>query len=443
MVGVPHSNGCRACIQRHIKCDQTRPECRHCQTRAIRCPGYRRILRFYHFTPREDEFTDASALENSVARPTMDEAVAPNLIFEALDIQLKENFVSMIDVTFPVTYATFCRRVNPNWVSFVHHHSKAQPIALTLSFRCLSTWYLAVRHQDQEKIHASRHMYNRALRCLADLLRHPTTITSDSTLACAILLGVYEMWDGISATSWVIHARGIKTLFQLRGPEAHLDGFGRTLFTTYRSFLVVDAFQHNETCFLADPDWREMTSHALGVEERDGKGSCLGDVTENLFNEIILCPGFHKQTRDLISHGGSESSRDTLISEMRRSQSVLRRLHHELILVQNDPDKAQPSPNRGEVEAPFPAHFVPPITRFNLKGVDSALALLHQLLALLDADRRRTSSLHEGYSAGVENPWGAVALRLPGPIEDDGKVGKKPHDWLDHIAMTMGVLSIT
>ncbi|GAB1214391.1 hypothetical protein ATERTT37_003553 [Aspergillus terreus] len=301
----------------------------------------------------------------------MDETVAPNLVAESLHLQLREAFGDLISATFPLTFATFSRRVDPDWKVFVQRHAKTQPVAITLSVRCLTTWYLALRHQDQDKITASRHMYSRALRSLAGLLRNPATITSDTTLACAMALAVYEMWDGVSPNSWLVHSRGVRALFRLRGPDAHLDGFGRTLFTTYRSFLVADALIHQEPCFMAETSWRQMVLAALAREEREGKASRLVDVTEKLFSEIVLCPGFLKQTRDIIAQATLEPSTETLMSEIRRSQSILKRLRQTLTLGQIQEE--------GRVDSPIGADFVQPITRLSLEGADSALALLNQL----------------------------------------------------------------
>lgn len=369
-----------------------------------------------------------------MARPTMDETVAPNLVAESLHLQLREAFGDLISATFPLTFATFSRRVHPDWKVFVQRHAKTQPVAITLSVRCLTTWYLALRHQDQDKINASRHMYSRALRSLAGLLRNPATITSDTTLACAMALAVYEMWDGVGPNSWLVHSRGVRALFRLRGPDAHLDGFGRTLFTTYRSFLVADALIHQEPCFMAETGWRQMVLEALAREEREGKASRLVDVTEKLFSEIVLCPGFLKQTRDIIAQATLEPSTDTLMSEIRRSQSILKRLQQTLTLGQIQEE--------GRVDSPIGADFVQPITRLSLEGADSALALLNQLLVILDTHKNQSLDPESKMGLSGENPWmkplAPRTMLLPAGRHTESKLD----DRLDRIVMTMGLCAI-
>ncbi|KAL5364412.1 hypothetical protein BJX96DRAFT_168251 [Aspergillus floccosus] len=369
----------------------------------------------------------------------MDEAVAPNLVTESLHLQLREAFGDLVAAMFPVTFATFSRRVDPDWKVFVQRHAKTQPVAITLSVRCLTTWYLAVRHQDQDKISASRHMYNRALRSLAGLLRNPATITSDTTLACAMTLAVYEMWDGVGPNSWLVHSRGVGALFRLRGPGAHLDGFGRTLFTTYRSFLVADALIHQEPCFMADAGWRQMVLEALAREEREGNASRLVDVTEKLFSEIVLCPGLLKQTRDMIARATLEPSTYMLMSEIRRSQSILKRLRQTLTLGQMEDQWIQ---EEGRVHSPIGADFVEPITRLSLEGADSALALLNQLLVILDTHKNQCLDPESKMGLSAENPWRKPLTQRAMLLPAGRHTEKKLDDRLDRIVMTMGLCAI-
>ncbi|KAI9738717.1 MAG: hypothetical protein M1834_008222 [Cirrosporium novae-zelandiae] len=52
MVGVSRSNGCKACVQRRIKCDRTQPTCKRCKKRGLQCPGYGFGLRFQDEGPK-------------------------------------------------------------------------------------------------------------------------------------------------------------------------------------------------------------------------------------------------------------------------------------------------------------------------------------------------------------------------------------------------------
>ncbi|KAI1615182.1 hypothetical protein EDD36DRAFT_485477 [Exophiala viscosa] len=47
MVGIPRSKGCRICVQRRVKCDQTRPTCKNCLKGNRPCPGYDTDLKIH------------------------------------------------------------------------------------------------------------------------------------------------------------------------------------------------------------------------------------------------------------------------------------------------------------------------------------------------------------------------------------------------------------
>ncbi|KAE8154302.1 hypothetical protein BDV25DRAFT_147904 [Aspergillus avenaceus] len=445
MVGVPRSTGCRACLQRRVKCDQARPQCLRCQKRKIPCPGYKKRFRFYHQTTIPEHCSEIAPYSNDVkqaqviVRPKLDETFAPNLRTAAIDLQLRSVFSDVVAATFPALYAAFERRVALTWVDFVRHDVVARCKNVTWGVRSLNTWYLARRHQDFNMLQVSRHMYNHALRCLVQSLRNPATVKSDTTLATAMVLGVYEMLDGVGPNSWVVHSRGIGALLRLRGPNAHLSGFGRTMFTTYRTFLIAEAFTCQEPCFLEQPEWRKMSLEALKADECEDPTSRLVEITENTFMEVVLCPGYMKRTHELIAGKAPESTRASLVAEIRRSRDILRGLQQRLAAVLEFRLNSKASAKRTAAEGLIREQFVPTISDTCLRGMDSALALLDQLLVLLAANTIHLLGTGEGLSA--VNPWcTATSQTIPEPSENPDQT--RPMDWLDQLALSMGTLAL-
>ncbi|KAF7589564.1 hypothetical protein BBP40_004143 [Aspergillus hancockii] len=352
----------------------------------------------------------------SLHRPQSDQSFAPNLTATALDVQLKEVFSDVVDAVFPNLYAAFSARVDLTWVDFVRHHSAAQSAAVNWGIRSLNTWFLARRHQDHDKLQASRHMYNRALRNLVHSLHDPKTVKSDATLAAAMALGVYEMLDGVGPNSWLVHSRGIGALFKLRGADAHRSGFGRTMYTTYRAFLVAEAFVCQEACFLEGKEWRTMNKETLMTEEREGKGSRLGEITENAFGEALLCPGYLVRTREVITGKGTEASRDSLVDEIQRSKDTLQDLQRRLASLLELSMNGRPVQTKTAV---ISEKFVHKISQSTLQGMDSALALLDQLLVLLAANKIRLLGAGDCLPDAA-SPWNAVAVRqVPEPLAQE------------------------
>ncbi|KKK15202.1 hypothetical protein P175DRAFT_0495392 [Aspergillus ochraceoroseus IBT 24754] len=46
MPGVPSNKACERCKKRHLKCDETRPQCQRCTTAGVECPGYVQTRKF-------------------------------------------------------------------------------------------------------------------------------------------------------------------------------------------------------------------------------------------------------------------------------------------------------------------------------------------------------------------------------------------------------------
>ncbi|KAI9370122.1 hypothetical protein BJX61DRAFT_109097 [Aspergillus egyptiacus] len=447
MVGVPRSTSCRECLQRRVKCDRARPECARCLARGLRCPGYHRGLKFYNRTTPQGDFTDAREFDRLqeakdrgsvlaiVGRPSIDENIAPGLAGRALDSQTKQVFEYVVMATFPLTFCSFAPRVEPNWVDFIRHHQAAQSAPIEKAIRCLNGWYLGVKNKDQEVIDKTRYMYGGALRCLAGLVEDPRTRASDITLATAIILTVFEMIDPVTPRSWLLHSRGVAALFQLRGAWAHHSGLARTLFVTIRSFLIADAFLRQEPSFLEKPEWRAANKEATILEERAGKGSWLNEIIERAFNEISLGPGFLSRTTAILREGSVDASRDELMSRIQDSRSILQNLQRQLTSASGSeakPDVEVPSPDG----TPLNEQGCYTILGRWLQALCSGLALLDQLLVLLEADKKREPGRTTDTWAGKTSVSSAV-MEAPFSAED------RPLDWLDDVALSMGTLAIS
>jgi hypothetical protein len=73
-----------------------------------------------------------------------------------------------------------------------------------------------------------------------------------------------------------------------------------------------------------------------------------------------------------------------------------------------------------------------------LQGLCSGLALLDQLLVLLEADKKRA-----GQGRVSEIAWGEEIPTTSETIEGPFSAPDRPLDWLDQISMSMGTLAIS
>lgn len=93
------------------------------------------------------------------------------------------------------------------------------------------------------------------------------------------------MYD-VTGDGWVKHILyGTSKILQLRGPDAHLIGSGRSFFLTIRVFEICRALIYAEPTFLADRDWVDLMKHIWD----DKDGSQEWHPKEGLFDLMIAC----------------------------------------------------------------------------------------------------------------------------------------------------------
>ncbi|OJJ05860.1 hypothetical protein ASPVEDRAFT_75104 [Aspergillus versicolor CBS 583.65] len=438
MVGVPRSQGCVRCIGRKIKCDMTRPQCRRCLSQGIACPGYDRGLKF------QDQTQSLTRKYGRVSRSSMDEAFAPNLTLEALNVQTKVSFQHWLDDHFPSYAKSMDSRADVNWMDFIRTRWSFFPPALVWAFRALTSLHMGALHDDKEVIMCARHMYSRGIRHLACLLQSKAAL-SDETLAAAILLGGYEVLDGNTGYSWIIHSRGIRHLLCARGPAAHVHGVGRTLILSWQPFIVADAFINSEPCFLGDPEWARVSVRSESTEDQNQSGSLLVETMDRAFNEVARCPGYLAVTKEIVT-----SDRDADPVDLAALLDCILRSRQNLMYCRSKLEENRPPPSFiGEI----PEATAPTLVQGSRGGVDSAIALLNQLTTMLQSHVNGRANALSG-PASLNNrsdPWRIVAMRpavgSASQSPDPAHLEPNPStyvvgDQMDKFSLTMGMGSL-
>lgn len=410
-----------------------------CVSQGAACPGYDRGLKF------QDQTQSLTRKYGQTSRSSMDEAFAPNLTLEALNVQTKVSFQHWLDDHFRSYISSFDPRVDVNWMEFIRTRWSFFPPALIWGFRALTSLHMGALHDDKEVIMSARHMYSRGIRHLACLLQSRAAL-SDETLAAAILLGGYEVLDGNTDCSWIIHSRGICHLLRARGPAAHVHGFGRTLILSWQPFIVADAFINSEPCFLGDPEWARVSVRSESTEDQNQSGSLLIQTMDRAFNEVARCPGYLTMTKEIVT---SDKDADpavlaVLLDCILRSRQNLS--HCRSKLEENRP----PASFIGEV----PEATAPTLVQGSRDGVDSAIALLDQLTTMLQyhVNRRANALSAPGSLNNPSDPWRIVARRPAGGTASQSPDPPHPEepnpstyvvgDRMDKFSLTMGMGSL-
>ncbi|KAL2822044.1 hypothetical protein BJX63DRAFT_181070 [Aspergillus granulosus] len=467
MVGVPHSTGCSRCRERRIKCDKVKPECSQCRRYGQPCPGYRRTFRFqdegpglerrhlssasrtprHSVTSSESSVVDAAQTvrNNALAMmrryASMGEDYAntgspAHILLEQEHIQC---FIDFIRTAFPTMYRhnRFRTPDGLDFPSFVIDNIGSYGF-LDAAVACLSSIYLAYLSQDPDLLKTSRQMYAQTLNEIALALQTSDAMSdkvlSDAMLCTMMILSVYEMYAQTSSDAWVVHADGVRHLMYSRGAEAHYRGLARSLYISYRGFLVATAVYKGEPCFLDEEEWLQL-SLQIGIEDshKPSEWSSSINAAELVFVEVVKCPRYLSEALELAYFYPSASVTAAVPDLMNRIQATSRSLSEAIANLRAGMELDQRM-HSGLLQEDVVAGESGP-SRI-IKGGEHALAILADLLGRL--------------ARAAARPQGSTALsfrvvseldRGP-PVASRDRIDLSAVTWLDRIASGMGMIGV-
>lgn len=153
--------------------------------------------------------------------------------------------------------------------------------ALDISRGHTSTAYLT------QKITESRALatYSASVTATQTEIEENTILTNEHALWTTFFLGLFELMYDVSGEGWLRHILyGTSKLLQLRGPNAHRDGRGRSFFITVRVFEICRALIYNENTFLCDDQWGRLTE-----ELWEGESQLDWHPKEALLDLMVAC----------------------------------------------------------------------------------------------------------------------------------------------------------
>ncbi|KAJ5081542.1 hypothetical protein NUU61_009806 [Penicillium alfredii] len=473
MVGVPTSKGCLLCRERHIGCDESRPQCAQCRRHGVVCPGYTRMWKFQDEGPRLQKWykkrpvgrgshakTDADAVHRDVSmrkqigtKSSIDERVYPALVHQAFINQQPRMFKEFVCAAFPTMFfhnefrfgkgSTF-----PDWV--VKHFGSKHYYDASVS--CLSAEYLAHLTKDPRLHQFSRQKYSQALGATRQALRCSHEASSDDLLIAVILLSYYEMNVRTTPDAWVYHSRAVKQLMLKHGMDFHLSGTGRICHFAYRPFLIAAALCEGEPCFLGDDDWQILAATLREEDsQKQSQWSFYIDVYETIFMELVKCPGYIKETREIVCVFSPQAG--LLAQRVYMTYDKLQMLTDELRSMLASANQRKEGIISSTFVGPEPSDFPETSPSLLLNAAVNAISILEQLYARLtmpayvkeetpSSSGSTPSSLSTSRSVGLTDSGGPLfdfrfTYELGGTTP---KEEQRSFTWLDRVAGSMGLL---
>ncbi|KAH4181786.1 hypothetical protein HBI55_206810 [Parastagonospora nodorum] len=252
------SKGCKTCLRRHVKCDQTRPTCLRCSKGKFECLGYRETL---FIDGREQVLRRLDSTQNSYLQKTT--SGSPEY---AQDYQTSLNFsnedeihdagVSQTQVPLslsPMREAYFVSYLvandeGPMKVFFrdLLLTSHQDPLQKSVKEQCslaFATTFFGVGHAQGSLIDEGRRLYLQALGAVNAILRDPTRSRSIEALGSVVTLCLYE-------------------LFAMQGPvSVKSNPSSSALLDVTRPTMIVAALYARRPSLMSRPEWSAVTMH--------------------------------------------------------------------------------------------------------------------------------------------------------------------------------------
>jgi hypothetical protein len=117
----------------------------------------------------------------------------------------------------------------------------------------------------------SMNAYRMSINILQKNINNTDIKQSEAGLWTTLFLGLFELMYDDTGEGFVKHfLHGTSKILQLRGPEAHLSGAGRSFFLAVRIFEICRTLIYSnylEPTFLCQPSWRELTERIRDESE--------------------------------------------------------------------------------------------------------------------------------------------------------------------------------
>ncbi|KAF7714952.1 Uncharacterized protein PECH_007798 [Penicillium ucsense] len=397
-----------------------------------------------------------------IPRESIDERISPSLVTKSVGKQQPVVFGSFVLSAFTRWFGLNRYRVQMPWTAYVAQHGGQSP-AFDTAVLSINTMFLSHRHQNRALQQSSREAYTKALRLFSGRICDANMMKSTESVGITIILSLFEAYSRTNPDSWAHHASGTALLMEHRGPKAHLVGFDRCLYLSFRSFLVAEAFLRGRRCLFELPEWQahidQIRVEDMSTPKVDGPISLFIDLQDRIFKEVVKVPGLLVRARELHASDDPIQSRNSLSSQAYRISQALHTLSAHLRTAaasqsyewcRGNGHSTAINQNEQSFIGPIPTTFPQEFANSVLRGVDQCQFILCLLLDYIEKESQGVSQIQpSNRSNSIDRlPFRFVSklASYQGP-EDGAATGAdgaeqclpSPDKWLDLVAASMGL----
>ncbi|KAI9694256.1 MAG: hypothetical protein M1820_009114 [Bogoriella megaspora] len=284
MAGKP-SKGCRTCVKRRIKCDETRPECNRCKKSNRSCPGFIPPAVFHQTifvgdkserNAQQEESSQDGAASDAVS--THRPALRSLTIFEysgripqSLDLSGFTNnlYSSFLLNTYWSSNSQFRdhEQLNRQWFTQCLSDQDKHPTS-NLALQALAMAFFGRKNFQEHIVLHSEAIYGRALRALGNNIQNRINIDSFDTLAAVTALSMFEYVALTTYTGYIRHTQALARIVEHRGPEAFYQYPEKAILQAQRPLIMIQGLGARKRCFLERPEWIAIHEHDVGIAPR-------------------------------------------------------------------------------------------------------------------------------------------------------------------------------
>ncbi|KAJ5155772.1 hypothetical protein N7492_008575 [Penicillium capsulatum] len=378
---------------------------------------------------------------------SIDQRITPSLAAKSLGKQQPVIFGSFVLSAFTRWFGLNKYRVHVPWTVYVAQKMGQSP-AFDAAVFCINSMYMGHTHDDTRLQRSSREVYSKALRLFGDRIRDADAMKSRESVSITIVLSLFEAYSRTDSDSWARHAAGTALLMSHRGPDAHLTGFDRCLYLSFRSFIVAEAFINGKRCIFERPEWQALIAQVrledMTSSRVDGPIALFIDLQDRIFSEVSMIPGFLLRARQLHTSNDPRQACRDLAADVAHNRHKLGTLAAQLRLAATvqgyglAPDEGE-APFIGPIPSTFPQEFANSV----LRGSDQCMLILRLLSEHLHSEEQR-GAVSPGSDDDVQEsdplPFRIVSRLCRAEGKQDGsKNVPSANKWLDMVAASMGL----
>jgi hypothetical protein len=392
---------------------------------------------------------------------SIDERIAPGLVSKSMGKQQPVIFGDFVMAAFTRWFGLNRYRVHVPWTGYIAQHGGKSP-AFDAAIYSMNLVFMGHTHVDNKLQRSSREMYSKALRLFGDMMRDEAAMKSRESVSITIVLSLFEAYSRTNPDSWARHASGTAVLMARRGPNAHLTGFDRCLYLSFRSFVVAEAFVNDKTCIFELPEWQahihQVRSEDMTDKRVDGPIALFIDLQDRIFIEVVKIPGLLFQSRRLRLATDPEKTAKQLSEQVLHCSQTIKSFSAHLRLaaaVQKyqwympEDKEGVESSDKAEFIGPIPSTFPQEFANSVLRGCDICLFLLSLLQDYLEVYEVNDRFLNDSQAIFVDPLPFRIVSKLRSGSDNTLQASKatnnshidlpSPDKWLDLVAASMGL----